>query len=1319
MNDPCQREDVAANNESSLKALVRAIKLSQGQFRLILARCNYGALRDRMVQRLRELSPVEIRELVLPKSVKSLYTTIKAQLRDEVPQALMVFGLESVSDINAVLKSSNTIREEFSKNFPFPLVLWINDEVLQKLLRVAPDLESWATSVEFKLTTDELLDFLWQKTDKIFAGDSTLHLENCFELDAAWKDLQSRGQGLEPDLEARLEFVRGLDDFRCDRIDHALLHYQKSLAFWQQSKHLERQGVLFLNIGRCYYRKAELNRAESQQCWEQSRNYFQRCLNVFEQAQRPDLVAKHICQLGEVLRRLKVWDELKSLAAKALTLHQTHGGTRQLAQDYGFLAEVALEQSDWNEANRLAQKALQLLSRIPNWKPNDWALCTFLLARSQQHLEQVQEAIANLEQIRKKSNPQYDPQLYIDSLWELRSLYFQQGEYREAFQIKQEQFQIEHQYGFRAFIGAGYLQPKRNSVNPAVGEVEQEGTIAQEIAVSSREQDVKRLIERISRDDCKLTVIHGQSGVGKSSILQGGLVPALHQQAIGERDVLPILLRVYNDWVGALEMVLANAEFSPPSPPTLGGTGAQSPSTLGGTGVQSPPTLEGIGVQSPPTLGGTGVQSPPELGDLGGEKGQERIDSALHSPGLPPQPSSLKLRLLRGEQGERFEPASHSPCDPPQPPLLRGENSVKVPLFKGDLGGSLSAPILEQLRNNAKNNLLTVLIFDQFEEFFFVYSDQGKRRPFYEFLRVCLDIPFVKVILSLREDYLHYLLELDRLFDLTVINNNILDKGIRYYLGNFLPEDARSVVQSLTRNSQFPLETGLIEAFVQDLAGEVGEVRPIELQIVGMQLQTQKITTLEQYQQGWTKNKLVEGFLEEVIHDCGAENERAARLVLYLLTNENGTRPLKTRAELTAELAAEANPLDLVLEIFVKSGLVLLLPEKPEYLYQLVHDYLVEFIRQQQGAGLLAELQKEKEQRRLGEQRFNRFLKLALVGSFAAIVGLTGLTWQAVSQRREADNQRKQAEKLQLGQIDTLSRYSEELFNQDKAFDALLAGLQAGIPLRRVDEANVDNSTPVQVANALRQAVYGVRERNRLEGHDSRVRSVSFSPDGKTLASGSSDNTIKLWDVATGKPITTLKGHDSPVISVSFSPGGKTLASGSDDNTIKLWEVATGKPITTLTGHDSAVYSVSFSPDGKTLASGSWDNTIKLWEVATGKPITTLTGPTSLVISVSFSPDGKTLASGSSDNTIKVWNLATGKPITTLTGPTSLVISVSFSPDGKTLASASKDKTIKVWNFDLDNLLVRGCDWVRPYLKTNPNVSESDRTLCDDISTQK
>jgi predicted NACHT family NTPase len=157
----------------------------------------------------------------------------------------------------------------------------------------------------------------------------------------------------------------------------------------------------------------------------------------------------------------------------------------------------------------------------------------------------------------------------------------------------------------------------------------------------------------------------------------------------------------------------------------------------------------------------------------------------------------------------------------------------------------------------------------------------------------------------------------------------------------------------------------------------------------------------------------------------------------------------------------------------------------------------------------------------------------------------------------------------------------------------------------------------------------------------------------RVRVSGSSDQTIKLWDVATGKEQATLKGHKHWVRSVSFSPDGKTLASGSDDGTIRLWDVATGKEQTTLKDRPPSrpdrswsVWSVAFSPDGKTLASGSGDfaktGEIKLWDVSTGKKKTTLKGHTFDVLSVAFSPDGKTLASGSGDGTIKLWDVTTG-----------------------------------------------------------------------------
>src|SRR4028119_120931 len=217
-------EDVAADNEESLQTLIRAITLSQGEFSLILVRCNYIHLRERIVQQLREQCPVKIRDLVLDESVKTLYTTIVQALKDEQPNALMVFGLESVEEIERVIVATNQVREEFRKNFPFPIGLWVNDEVLQKFTRLAPDFDSWTTTIEFAIATDELIDTLNQTADdaftKILNAGAGRFLDNAVlkvaigsrrrsELESAFKDLQSRVQKLAPELEAKLTFLLG------------------------------------------------------------------------------------------------------------------------------------------------------------------------------------------------------------------------------------------------------------------------------------------------------------------------------------------------------------------------------------------------------------------------------------------------------------------------------------------------------------------------------------------------------------------------------------------------------------------------------------------------------------------------------------------------------------------------------------------------------------------------------------------------------------------------------------------------------------------------------------------------------------------------------------------------------------------------------------------------------------------------------------------------------------------------------------------------------------------------------------------------------
>ncbi|MBM0742264.1 hypothetical protein JOY44_11640 [Phormidium sp. CLA17] len=915
---PEPMQNVETRNEQALKTLNRAISFSENQFALIVVRCNYRQLRDRVAYQLQQQSDLSISTLHLPETAKTLYTTIHAAIAQGGPgdgrkslQCLMLFGLESLIELDEVLTATNLVRNELRKQFSFPIVLWVNNEVLRKLKSLALDLYSWAGMAEicFEMPAFELERSLKIHADRLFSsildlGDESFlanwkltspnNLLRQSELKCAIADLHTSNFSIQPDLQASLDFLLGQDAHARSEMQAAYTLYERSLNFWLSRipahpsssspqflpiPYPERAACLLFYLGWWWRYYAVLQRSVYYDACEQAHDYFRRSLLLFAEENRQDLVARFIMAQAETLQKLRRWDALEEVAKQGLILHKLYKDPVRLARDYGFLAEASLERADWKLAREQVSTALEILETVEAELHTDghppephleqsltlahryhsgWYL--FLLARSEKALGNLEAAIYYLETARDRSHPESNPPLYIQILRHLRHYYFAKGEYLLAFRTRQARRLLEHQYGYRAFVGALRLQPQQYqaiSPFPLPPQIDQKLLLAQEISASGRQQDVKQITDRLNYAKNKLIVIHGNSGVGKSSIVQAGLIPMLMDYAIEGRVTIPILLEIYTDWQVALEKILITVQ-------------------------------------------------------------QEAVSSEVTSD-LP------TLTIL----------------------------------------SRLSSLTTTHLR-------LPVLIFDQFEEFFFAYETVQSRLPFYRFLRDCLNMPFVKVVLSLREDYLHYLLEFQRLTNLEIIDNDILSKEILYPLGDFTPEDAKMVIKNLTRNAQFYLPDDLIDALVKDLAGDVGEVRPIELQVVGAQLQTEDIDTLEKYRQKGPKEKLVQRSLEDVVKDCGSENEELARIILFLLTNEKETRLLKNRDDLEADLVdlgliTHLADLDLVLEVLVGSGLIFLIPDSPVNRYQIVHDYLVTFIRNQQIESVISlktELENERNERK-------------------------------------------------------------------------------------------------------------------------------------------------------------------------------------------------------------------------------------------------------------------------------------------------------------------------------------------------------------------
>ena len=221
-----------------------------------------------------------------------------------------------------------------------------------------------------------------------------------------------------------------------------------------------------------------------------------------------------------------------------------------------------------------------------------------------------------------------------------------------------------------------------------------------------------------------------------------------------------------------------------------------------------------------------------------------------------------------------------------------------------------------------------------------------------------------------------------------------------------------------------------------------------------------------------------------------------------------------------------------------------------------------------------------------------------------------------------------------------------------------------------------------------------------LQGHHSWIWSLAFHPipptprssggKGGILASASYDLSIGLWNTDTGECLNILRGHQHILFGVDFHPSGRILASASYDHTVKIWDINTGECLKTLDKHTKGVSCVAFSDDGQILASGSGDRTIKLWDINTGECLRTLRGHAQSIAVLDFSPQKNILATGDNNQVLKLWDVDEGKCLKTWQGYTDFMLTTAISADGRLLASGSSDKTVRIWDLKSGRLISTG-----------------------------